>query len=95
MSWLGTGLIWLPDLELHQILLNFAKESVSVLFMMFICALDENIRIGGSVGTQMCTNQLKHKREAFISFHFSFFFKHNWALLKQNLRNKIAPIILD
>ena len=32
--------------ELHQILLNFAKEFVSVLFMMFICALDENIRIG-------------------------------------------------
>jgi hypothetical protein len=57
---------WLPDLELHQILLNFAKESVSVLF---ICALDENIGIGGgSVGTQMCTNQLKHKHEAFISF---------------------------
>jgi hypothetical protein len=68
MFWLGTGLIWLPDLELHQILLNFAKESVSVLFMMFVCALDENIGIGGSVGTEMCTNQLKHKHEAFISF---------------------------
>ena len=59
--------------ELHQILLNFAKESVSVLFMMFICALDENIRIGGSIGTQMCTNQLKHKHEAFVSFYFIFF----------------------
>ena len=44
---LGTGLIQLPDLELHQILFYFTKESVSVLFMMFICALDENIRIGG------------------------------------------------
>ena len=73
MFWLGTGLIWLPDLELHQILLNFAKESVLVLFMMFFCALDENIRIGGLVGTQMYTNQLKHKHEAFISFYFSFF----------------------
>jgi len=73
MFWLGTGLIWLPGLELYQILLNFAKESISVLFMMFICALDENIRIGGSVGTQMCTNQLKHKHEVFISFYFSFF----------------------
>ena len=52
-------------LELHQILLNFAKEFVSVLFMMFICSLHENIRIGGLVGTQMCTNQLKHKHEAF------------------------------
>jgi hypothetical protein len=47
MFWLGTGLTKLPDLEMHQILLNFAKESVSVLFMMFIYALDENIRIGG------------------------------------------------
>ena len=72
MFWLSTGLGWLPDLELHQILLNFAKESVSVLFMMFICALDENIGIGGSVGIEMCTNQLKHKHEAFISFYFSF-----------------------
>ena len=72
MFWLSTGLGWLPDLELHQILVNFAKESVSVLFMMFICALDDNIRIGGSVGTQMCTNQLKNKHEAFISFHFIF-----------------------
>ena len=94
MFWLGTGLGWLPDVELHQILLNFAMESVSVLFMMFICALDENIRIGGSVGTQMCTNQLKHKHEAFISSYFSFF-KHNLTLLKQNLRNKSAPNILD
>ena len=57
-------------LELHQILLNFAKEFVSVLFMMFICSLDENIRIGGLVGTQMCTNRLKHKHEA---FYFSLF----------------------
>ena len=72
LFWLGMGLIWLLELELHQILLNFAKESGSALFMMFICALDENIRIGGSVGTQMCTNQLNHKHEAFISFYFSF-----------------------
>ena len=50
---------------LHQSLLNFAKEFVSVLFMMFICSLHENIRTGGLVGTQMCTNQLKHKHEAF------------------------------
>ena len=56
--------------ELHRSLLNFAKEFVSVLFMMFICSLDENIRIGGLVGTQMCTNQLKHKHEA---FYFSLF----------------------
>ena len=56
--------------ELHQSLLNFAKEFVSVLFMMFICALDENIRIGGLVGTQMCTNQLKHKHEAFNLIYF-------------------------
>jgi len=41
-------------LELHQILLNFAKEFVTVLFMMFICSLDENIRTGGLVGTQIC-----------------------------------------
>ena len=41
-------------LELHQILLNFAKEFVSVLFMIFICALVENIRIGELVGTQTC-----------------------------------------
>ena len=96
MFWLSTGLGWLPNLELHQILLNFSKESVSVLFMMFICALDENIRIGGSVGTQMCTNQLKHKHEAFILFYFILvFLKHNRALLKQILINKIAPIILD
>ena len=73
MFWLSIGLGWLPDLELHQILLNFAKEFVSVLFMMFICSLDENIRIGVLVGTQMCTNQLKHKHEAFISFYFILF----------------------
>ena len=54
--------------ELHQSLLNFAKEFVSVLFMMFIYLLDENITIGRLVGTQMCTNQLKHKHEAFILF---------------------------
>ena len=65
---LGTGVVWLSSLGLHHILLNLAKEFVLVLFMMFICALDENIRIGGSVGTQMCTNQLKHKHEAFILF---------------------------
>ena len=59
--------------KLHQSFLNFAKEFISVLFMMFICSLDENIRIGGLVGTQMCTNQLKHKHEAFISFYFIFF----------------------
>ena len=41
-------------LELHQILLNIAKEFVSVLFMMFTCSLDENIRTGGLVGTQTC-----------------------------------------
>ena len=56
--------------ELHQSLLNFAKEFISVMFMMFICSLDENIRIGGLVGTQMCTNRLKHKHEA---FYFSLF----------------------
>ena len=55
----------LVGFELHQSLLNFAKEFVSVLFMIFISALVENIRIGGLVGTQMCTNQLKHKHEAF------------------------------
>ena len=69
MFWLSTGLSWLPDVEL----LNFAKESVLVSFVKFICALDENIRIGGSVGAQMCTNQQKHRHEAFISFYFSFF----------------------
>ena len=57
-------------IELHQILLNFAKKFVSVLFMMFMCSLEENIRIEGLVGTQMCTNQLKHKHEA---FYFSLF----------------------
>ena len=72
--------------ELHQSLLNFAKEFISVMFMIFICALVENVRIGGLVDTQMCTNQLKHKHEAFILFYFILvFFKHNWALLKQNL----------
>ena len=44
-------------LELHQILLNFTKEFVSVLFMMFICLLDENVRTGGLVGTHLCANQ--------------------------------------
>jgi len=43
------------------------------MFMMFICSLDENIRIGGLVGTQMCTNRLKHKHEAFILFYLVFF----------------------
>ena len=56
--------------ELHQILLNFAKEFVSVLFMMFICSLDENIRIGGLVGTQVCTNQPTHEHEAFLFYLF-------------------------
>ena len=73
MFWLGTGLISLLDLELHQILLNFAKEFVSVLFMMFIWSLEENIRIEGLVGTQMCANQLKHKHEAFYFSLFYFF----------------------
>ena len=72
--------------ELHQSLLNFVKEFISMMFMILICALVENIRIGGLVGTHMCTNQLKHKHEAFILFYFILvFFKHNWALLKQNL----------
>ena len=56
--------------ELHQILLNFTKEFVSVLFMMFICALDENIRIGGLVGTQMCTNSSTSMK---YLFYFSLF----------------------
>ena len=43
---LGTGVVWLSSLGLHHILLNLAKEFVLVLFMMFIYALDENIRIG-------------------------------------------------
>ena len=70
----------LAGFELHQSLLNFAKVFVSVLFMIFICALDENIRIGGLVGTQMCTNQLKHKHGSiflqlfyFILFYFNVF----------------------
>ena len=61
--------------ELHQSLLNFAKVFVLVLFMIFICALDENIRIGGLVGTQMCTNQLKHKHEAFYFILLLLFFE--------------------
>ena len=86
MFWLGTGVVLLPGLELRQSLLIFAQEFVLVMFMIFICALVENIRIGGLVGTHMCTNQLKHKHEAFILFYFILvFFKHNWALLKQNL----------
>ena len=56
--------------KLHQSLLNFAKEFISVLFMMFICSLDENIRIGGLVGTQVCTNQPKHEHEAFLFYLF-------------------------
>jgi hypothetical protein len=36
---LGTGVVWLLGHDLHHILLNFAKEFVSVLFMMFIFVL--------------------------------------------------------
>ena len=71
MFWLGTGVVLLPGLELRQSLLIFAQEFVLVMFMIFICALVENIRIGGLVGTQMCTNQLKHKHEAFILVYFN------------------------
>ena len=42
--------------------------------------------------SQMDIENLNH--EAFISSYFSFF-KHNWTLLKQNMRNKSAPNILD
>ena len=63
--------------ELHQSLLNFAKEFVSMMFMIFICALVENVRIWGLVGTQMCTNQLKYKHEAFILFYFGLVFFSN------------------
>ena len=32
----------------------------------------------------------------FILVYFNLFiFKYNWALLKQNLRNKLTPIIVD
>ena len=68
MFWLGTGVVLLPGLELRQSLLIFAQEFVLVMFMILICALAENIRTGGLVGTHKCTNQLKHKHEAFILF---------------------------
>jgi hypothetical protein len=68
MFWLGMGVVWLPGPELCQSLLVSAQEFVSVMFMIFIYTLDENIKIGGLVGIQMCTNQLKHEHEALILF---------------------------
>ena len=68
MFWLGMGVVWLPGPELHRSLLVSAQEFVSVMFMIFIYTLDENIKIGGLVGIQMCTNQLKHEHEALILF---------------------------
>ena len=68
MFWLGMGVVWLPSPELRRSLLISAQEFVSVMFMIFIYTLDENIKIGGLVGIQMCTNQLKHEHEALILF---------------------------
>ena len=68
MFWLGMGVVWLPSPKLRRSLLISAQEFVSVMFMIFIYTLDENIKIGGLVGIQMCTNQLKHEHEALILF---------------------------
>ena len=47
MFWLGMGVVWLPGPELRRSLLVSAQEFVSVMFMIFIYTLDENIKIGG------------------------------------------------